>query len=268
MGNERATLLRKHGARDDLPKLDRIEVWRPSANYSAIAFPISTNGWNEFSLLELMALHYGFISTERNAVWEVNQSTVPIAFWQKAVCQFPDLSRVVIRRPAAAGAPRTEMMANVAELLDAGDCARDVKLQAGDIVEILEADHPVNEPWTGLAGPQLSNLLHCVSRTVTISIKGTPTAIQLTPQFKPMPFHPSLPGVKQMYELTKGSFMLKSVLAQSRLLRASSDVSRVKVTRRAETGGKIQEWVLNCGSGNDPDLWLRDGDVIEVPDKP
>jgi hypothetical protein len=69
-----------------------------------------------------------------------------------------------------------------------------------------------------------------------------------------------------MKELTKGSFMLKSVLAQSRLLRASSDISRVKVTRSAN--GKTQEWVLDCGSGSDPDLWLQDGDVIEVPDKP
>ena len=62
--------------------------------------------------------------------------------------------------------------------------------------------------------------------------------------------------------------MLKSVLAQSRLLRASSDLSRVKVTRRVGVDGKSQEWLLNCGSGNDPDLWLRDGDMIEVPDKP
>ena len=71
-----------------------------------------------------------------------------------------------------------------------------------------------------------------------------------------------------MGDLTRGSFMLKSVLAQSRLIRASSDLSQVKVTRRVGVNGKPQEWVLNCSSGNDPDLWLRDGDVIEVPDKP
>ena len=51
-----AALLRQNGAVDDLPNLDRIEVRRPSANYSAIAFQMGTNGWNEFSLLELIAL--------------------------------------------------------------------------------------------------------------------------------------------------------------------------------------------------------------------
>lgn len=265
LSEEIAALLRQHGALDDLPNLDRIEVRRPSAKFSAIAFQMGTNGWNEFNLLELIALHYGLISTERNAVWEVNKWAMS-SFWQTAACQFPDLSHVVIRRPASVGAQRTEMEVNVAELLDSGNCARDVKLKPGDIIEIPEADHPVNEQWAGIGGPQLSNLLHCISRTVTISIKGTPTTIRLAPGFKPTGLY-VLPGVT-MQELTRGSFMLKSVLAQSRLLRASSDLSRVKVTRRAGADGKSREWVLNCTGGNDPDLWLRDGDVIEVPDKP
>jgi hypothetical protein len=198
----------------------------------------------------------------------VNKSTVPSQFWGKAACHFPDFARVVIRRPDRNGSRWAEISVDAAPLLDSGDCARDVKLQPGDVVEIPEADHPVNEKWTGLAAPQLSNLLHCVSRTVTISIKGTPTEIQLTPQFKPSPFSPFNPADEHRYELIRGSFMLKSVLAQSRLLRASSDLSRVKVTRRAGAGGKAQEWVLDCGAGSDPDLWLRDGDMIEVPDKP
>ena len=263
---EMAELLRQHGALDDLPNLDRIEVRRPAANFSAVAFQMGTNGWNEFSLLETIALHYGLISTERNAVWEVNVSTLPSKLWRAAGCQFPDLDRVVIRRASSAGPQRTELAVNVAQLLDSGDCARDLKLKPGDIIEIPEADHPVNEKWAGLGGLQWSNLLHCISRTVTISIKGTPTTNRLAPEFK-------LTNSQGAYgewlgDLTRGSFMLKSVLAQSRLIRASSDLSQVKVTRRVGVNGKPQEWVLNCSSGNDPDLWLRDGDVIEVPDKP
>ena len=187
-------------------------------------------------------------------------------FWRGAACQFPDLGRVVIRRPSSAGPQRTEIAVNVAGLLDSGDCARDVKLKPGDIVEIPEADHPVNESWVGLGGAQLSNLLHCVTRTVTISIKGTPTTVRLSPQFKVTNI--MVGPTERMQELTRGSFMLKSVLAQSRLLRASSDLSKVKVTRRAQAGGRNQEWLLDCSGGNNPDLWLRDGDVIEVPDKP
>ena len=32
--------------------------------------------------------------------------------------------------------------------------------------------------------------------------------------------------------------------------------------------GKTQSWVLDCSNPNKaPDLWLRDGDVVEVPEK-
>lgn len=250
-----ADLLRQHGALDELPFFDRIEVRR--AGFSAVAFQISTNGWNEFRLLELIALHYGFLYTDRNAVWEVNKSSLPSKIWSAAACQFPDLGRVVIRRPDKNGPRWAATPVDASALLDSGDCSRDVRLQPGDIVEIPEADHPVNEKWAGLPELQLSNLLNCVSRNITISVKGTSTSVQLAPAFKP---------TNGLGALTKGSFMLKSVLAQSRLLRASSDVSLVKVTRRV--AGKALEWVLNCDTGSDPDLWLRDGDVIEVPDKP
>ena len=70
------------------------------------------------------------------------------------------------------------------------------------------------------------------------------------------------------YGMTKGSFMLMPVLWKSGLVRASSDLSRVKVTRKQATG-KRREWVIDCSGANGtfPDLWLQDGDVIEVPDK-
>jgi hypothetical protein len=61
--------------------------------------------------------------------------------------------------------------------------------------------------------------------------------------------------------------MLRSVLDQSKLLRASSDLTKVRVTRR-EPNGKAISWVLDCSDPQTaPDLWLRDGDVIEVPEK-
>ena len=49
---------------------------------------------------------------------------------------------------------------------------------------------------------------------------------------------------------------------------STSDLSRVKITRGNASGGQRKEWLLDCSGGNNPDLWLRDGDVIEVPDKP
>jgi len=41
-------LLRQHGAVEDLPRLDRIEVRRPSANFSDVVFRKGTNDWNQF----------------------------------------------------------------------------------------------------------------------------------------------------------------------------------------------------------------------------
>jgi hypothetical protein len=49
---------------------------------------------------------------------------------------------------------------------------------------------------------------------------------------------------------------------------STSDLSQVSVTRVNAATGQLKEWLLDCSGGNNPDLWLRDGDVIEVPDKP
>jgi hypothetical protein len=52
-------------------------------------------------------------------------------------------------------------------------------------------------------------------------------------------------------------------------LRSSSDLSRVQVTRKTAKSAKpsvITVDVLDPSQRND-DLWLQDGDVIEVPEK-
>ena len=68
--------------------------------------------------------------------------------------------------------------------------------------------------------------------------------------------------------LSSVSFMLRSALDQSKLVRFSSDLTRVKAARRDAATGQTREWILDCGDPNNaPDHWLRDGDVIEVPDK-
>ena len=62
--------------------------------------------------------------------------------------------------------------------------------------------------------------------------------------------------------------MLRSVLDESKLIRSSSDLTRVKVTRRDSTNTKPRVWTVDCSVPDKaPDLWLRDGDVIEVPEK-
>ena len=60
-----------------------------------------------------------------------------------------------------------------------------------------------------------------------------------------------------------------------RILLSSSDLSRVKIIRRDAKTGKNHEWTVDCSNAifdqnpdNARDLWLRNGDVIEVPEKP
>jgi len=67
------------------------------------------------------------------------------------------------------------------------------------------------------------------------------------------------------------AFRLKEILQGCGLLRTSSDLSRVRVRRTDPATGGPVEWVVDL-SPSQPynaahDLWLRDGDVIEVPDK-
>jgi len=94
-----------------------------------------------------------------------------------------------------------------------------------------------------------------------------------------------------IYPSTAGS-ELDSVVRQEeaqKVLLSSSDLSRVKVMRRDVKTGNTREWLVNCSPPQSPsngstvfsfqsslgadsqptsDLWLRDGDLIEVPEKP
>jgi hypothetical protein len=68
---------------------------------------------------------------------------------------------------------------------------------------------------------------------------------------------------------TAEPFMLWPVLENSKLLLASSDLSRMVVKRRDAATGKMHEWTVDCSiPGLPPKFWLRNGDVIEVPEKP
>jgi len=68
---------------------------------------------------------------------------------------------------------------------------------------------------------------------------------------------------------TQTPFWIRPVLLQSKLVLISSDLARVKVTRRDPATGQTREWVVDCSKGGEsaPNLWLQDGDRIEVPEK-
>lgn len=255
-------LLREHGATEDLPRMDRIEVRRPSANYTQTVFIRGTNDYNRFTLFELLAVHYRFVSTASSSGSMPQRAYAPlppssfspriygVGGRMEGPLKFPALENVVIRRPTADGKSWREMRVDVAKLLQSPDCSSDVPLQWGDVVEIPEADHPINAAWQGLPEAQFVKLQKCLQREVQITVKEQKTKIPLAPERGGEP-----------------RFMLVPVLNQSGLLRASSDLSRVKVRRHDARTRQSYELVLDCSDAA-PDLWLRDGDEIGVPEKP
>jgi hypothetical protein len=156
------------------------------------------------------------------------------------------------------------MNINVEDILKTGDCSRDIWLEWGDVVEVPEADHPVDQRWEGFSDQDATSLIKCVSRQVTVKIKGESTTLKLAPELTAASSRPLPVG---WLALTHASFMLRSVLDNSKLVRVSSDLSRVKVTRHDPVTKKTAEWTVDCTDPAHADLWLRDGDVIEVPEK-
>ena len=242
-----ADLLRRKGAVDDLPQLNRITVRRPAANISATVFAKGTNDWNQFTLLELLGVEYNFLSFPAQA--SPMYGTPPGPGNYPARLPFPDLVHLHIRRPTPGLKGWQEQVVDFSPLFLSGDCAKDLRLEWGDVVEIHETDHPLSAQWNFFPGEQVANVKRCLSRQVEIITKGQSTKITLAP------------GANAT------CFCVKPVLLGSNLLLASSDLSHVKVTRRV-VAGREYHWVVDCSEGRpEPDLWLRDGDKIEVPEK-
>jgi hypothetical protein len=259
-----ADFLRQHGALDKLPDWNAITVSRPSANFSEVVFQKGTNDWNQFTLLEAILNFYGSLrthSTSRgNGMLTMNSGGDALPF--------PDLNHIVIMRPSHDSTNQTKLMVNLLNGTNGIDVSKDVPLEFGDVVEISELDHALGARPVGLTDGQSEALFSLLKGNVRLTVHGQTVEIPI--------YHCFDSGVH-------------AVLGQSEarnLLLASSDLSRVKVIRRDPKTGKSQEWILDCrppepSANNMPiiayqwnhtppstDLRLRDGDVIEVPEKP
>jgi hypothetical protein len=169
-----------------------------------------------------------------------------------------------LRRPAADLKSWKEQVVDLRPVLEAGDCSKDVRLEWGDVVEIPEADHPLNEKWPGFSRTELANLKKCLTRQVQIVISGQATNITVAPGISNLDATPPMEPIID----ARTPFWLKPVLFQSKLVLTSSDLRHVKVTRHDPASGQERAWVVDCSEASPaPDLWLRDGDKIEVPER-
>jgi ankyrin repeat protein len=290
-------LLRRYGAVEDLPRLNCIEVRRPSANYSSTAFTKSTNDWNQFTLLDLVGVQCGFLAPSPQGGGNTDSGgpsswNLGAFFNQFRPLPFPDFARLRIRRPAPNLKSWLDQTVDLRPVLESGDCSKDVPLRWGDVVEIPEADHPLNEKWPGFSAVELANLKKCLTRQVEIVISGQATNITLAPQIsgvgneKEAASAGSATGMSEdagiiarmmarrggrptePFIVAHTPFWLKPVLLQSRLVLTSSDLRHVKVTRHDAASGQERQWVVDCSEASPaPDLWLCNGDKIEVPEK-
>ncbi|HEX4644247.1 MAG TPA: hypothetical protein VH598_01420, partial [Verrucomicrobiae bacterium] len=177
----------------------------------------------------------------------------------------PDFSRISISRLTAEG--RTNLVDVDLSAALKGDCAKDVPLQWGDVVEIPAYDHNVNANWNGLPPEMKLSLCRCLARGVSVIVKGEKHEVLLSPGFLSQDEFLAALGVHDSSHVVVQNFWVRTTLNGANLIRASSDLKRVKVRRADLATKKTQEFLLNEEAGNSNDLWLRDGDVIEVPDK-
>lgn len=244
--NDLAARLRKAGARDWAPRPGLITVTRRSTGASVVVFTKGTNVWNRHSLLEVMGFTF---------------------FGSSSSFPFPDFSKLKVTRfdPEKGGV--REFTIDLSAALAKDGCAADQWLEWGDLIDIPEGEHRLDERWVGLRSEDRQSFANCLSRKVTISVKAKTNTVELVaPSNWVMPVGESLPSRYQAAE----TFWLNQTVKRSGLLLTSSDLSRVAVRRLDIETGSSQEWAFDLTKepsvGND--LWLRDGDVIEVPEKP
>jgi cytohesin len=251
---ELITLLRSKGGREELVFPNRISVRRPGGEWNIEVFNRSSESSNTFTLLELLAHSYSQINPFMPGRYQRSDRANGLAF--------PDFAKIRIITSSVSGTNWMERTVNVDEILDGGACEKDQPLNWGDVIEIPEANHLVTAKWEGLTQAQKATLAKCLRRTVQVIIQGKTNQLVL-----------STVSASETNRLN--NFFLNHVLANSGLLLASSDLSRVKVTRAEKNGqpGGVQILrvdTFNLWSDEGPQLtslWLRDGDVIEVPDK-
>jgi len=172
---------------------------------------------------------------------------------------FPDLTRIRILR--LADAAKNEKKIVSVNLINAAGivlCANDVLLEFGDIIEIPEREYRLDEGRSGLTSDQNKQFSDCLQRKVQFVVKGEATEVKMLP-------------LSTMAYLA--SAMKLSPVRN--VLRSTSDLSRLHITRRADPaiGQPAKELKVDLeafqrsGKQQWDDLWLRDGDLIEVPER-
>ncbi len=242
-------------------------------------FSKGTNSANRYTLFELIASAYGGQHGGHTGFPQGPN-------WGSPAIAFPDLAHITINRLKVNGS-KEEIAVDLDEILKSGDCSKNPWLEWGDIVLIAELDHHVGEGWPGISQSERDTLGKCLMRKVKMVVKGQTTQFTLLPpivgwycytaagepmgetwfQGGPCIISSSLAALLNG-ETILYSFDLHQVVHGANVLLISSDLSHVKVTRReSEAGGPPQVMEFNLETQPTPNVELKDGDVIEIPER-
>ena len=129
-------------------------------------------------------------------------------------------------------------------------------------MEIPEGVHRLDEKWSSLPAAEASSFEKCIARKVTLKAGAMSKELELKAANSWWQNHETRRYQRQSPP------RLRDVVLKSGLLLTSSDLSRTKVIRQDATGAR-REWTFDLTKSipEEHDLWLRDGDLIEVPEK-
>lgn len=200
----------------------------------------------------------------------------------RSIYAFPDFKRLTINRILPGDKATTNLVFDVEARLQRRLLAEDLFLEWGDEVRLPEADHLVQEPWEGLSEEVRKAFQNHLKRQVKVNIKDQVHGLILVPtmQLRPSPgkavteksrvdlLDISVATSKPTNQVDVADFWIGTALQQAKILRASSDQSRITVKRGDPETGQDREFIVDLTKADQKDvLWLRDGDLIEIPER-
>lgn len=239
--SNQVTLLIQYGAKEAVPDFFFIQARRGNKLRINLYTRPSTNDWNQYTLHDALANIYGIFETPKPASRFAASRRVAPPTRPVVSFTWPVLDAITVER-FGSDANKTVLMTGMTNLV----------LQWGDVIEIPEAPHPLDASWGGLTPEQIDQIRRSLQGPIQISVGGSNLSLDLQGQ-------------------QRRSFGLEDLLADTKLLKSTSDLTRVQVIRPASSvpGGGNRTWIVNLKEPGDwPDLWLRAGDAVVVDNLP
>ena len=287
-------LLINAGAKEDFPDLNTIRVSRRASHQMRVVFKRQgTNDLNRFTLLELLAVHYGVLRGPdyKSAPLRTLVTTVPFRGnplphpkmtangalpASETPFYFPDWNRGYIERLTADQKGTTQVRLNSERIAASTDQVGDVRLEWGDIVDLPESDHPLDAKPDEVPRDLLLPFEMLFPRDINVSLGGRVSTVtqrmkfNRDPNFKQgeIPSWSSISPVPTPNVLAPGVqdvFTLAAVLRSPGLVRVSSDLTKVVVRRSVAQNGPIDQTVDCSNPGSGGEIWLGSGDQVIIP---